>query len=171
MSDAVFIKRLRLLPLFASGNFNRPADTTSYAAGDLVANSTTAGSVVPLEVVAGNSGQVVMLRRLIFRKSSSTTTNAVFRVHVFTVAPTVSSGDNVGLGISTGAADYVGSFSVGAIRGMTDGTVGFASPDIGADIGVVLGSTGKLFCLIEALAAYAPANAETFTLKFEYALA
>jgi hypothetical protein len=30
----------------ASASFTRPADTTAYASGDLVANSTTAGSVV-----------------------------------------------------------------------------------------------------------------------------
>lgn len=28
--------------------FTRPADTTQYAAGDLIANSATAASVVPL---------------------------------------------------------------------------------------------------------------------------
>ena len=31
-----------------SQSFTRPGDTTPYASGDLVANSTTAGSVVPL---------------------------------------------------------------------------------------------------------------------------
>lgn len=170
-SDTPFIKRLRLLPVFASGNFNRPADTTAYAAGDLVANNTTAGSVVPLEVVAGSNGQTVMLRRMILRKSGTTATNAAFRVHVFTTAPTVGNGDNGALSISTGAAAYVGTFSIGAVRAFGDGVVGFGTPDIGADVAAVLGSAGKLFCLIEALAAYTPANAETFTLSFEYAVA
>ena len=31
-----------------SGTFTRPTDTTAYTSGDLVGNSTTAGSVVPL---------------------------------------------------------------------------------------------------------------------------
>src|SRR5688572_29350805 len=32
----------------ASATFNRPADTTAYSIGDLVANNTAAGSVTPL---------------------------------------------------------------------------------------------------------------------------
>lgn len=170
-SDTPFIKRLRLLPQLKSANFTRPNDTTAYAAGDLVANSTTAGSVVPLEIVAGNNGETIMLRRMIFRKSGSTTTNAAFRVHVFTAAPTVSNGDNGVLTIATGAANYIGTFSIGAVRGMTDGVVGFGLPDIGADVAAVLGSAGKLFCLVEALAAYTPATGETFTITFELAVA
>jgi hypothetical protein len=31
-----------------SASFTRPADTNAYAAGDLVANSVTAGSVIPM---------------------------------------------------------------------------------------------------------------------------
>lgn len=40
-----------------SGSFTRPSDTTAYASGDLVANSTTAGSVTMQIRV---SGQVVV---------------------------------------------------------------------------------------------------------------
>lgn len=169
--DTLHLKRLRLLPLLVSGTFTRPADTTTYAAGDLVANSTTAGSVVPCEIVAGVSGQTVMLRRLIFRKSGTTTTNAVFRVHLFTAAPTVANGDNEALSISTGAASYVGSFSVGSVRGFGDGVVGIGMADVGADVAAVLGSAGKLYALVEVLAGYVPGNAEVFTLTMEYAVA
>lgn len=167
MSDTIFIRRLRRLPLLMSAVFNRPADTVAYAAGDLVANSTTAGSVVPLNVVVGDPFSTVMIRRMTFRKSGTSTSNAAFRVHVFTSAPTVTNGDNGALDIATGAASYIGNFSVGAVRGMSDGVVGFGLPDIGADIAAVLDSAGKLYCLVEALAPYTPASAETFTLTFE----
>src|SRR5215207_5972656 len=44
-------------------SFVRPANTTAYAIGDLVANSTTAGSVTPLSVtgarVANGTGSIV----------------------------------------------------------------------------------------------------------------
>jgi len=36
----------------STGSFNRPADTFAYAFGDLVANSTTAGSVTPITITA-----------------------------------------------------------------------------------------------------------------------
>jgi len=36
------------MPMTSSASFTRPANTTAYADGDLVANSATAASVVPL---------------------------------------------------------------------------------------------------------------------------
>lgn len=169
--DTLHIKRLRLLPLLKSGSFNRPADAIQYAAGELLANNTEAGSVVPLEVDTGLPNAVIMLRRMTFRKSSSSTTSAVFRVHVFTAAPTVSGGDNAALGISTGMANYIGSFSIGAVRGGSDGVVGFGLPDVGSDIAAALGASGKLYCLVEVLASYTPTSGETITLTFELAAA
>lgn len=171
MADTLFIKRLRLLPLLKTGTFNRPANTTAYDSGDIVANDTTAGSVVPCEIDFGVPNATVLLRRMLFRKSGSTTTNAVFRVHVFTAAPTVANGDNGALSISTGAASYVGTFSTGSVLGMSDGVVGSSTPNVGSDIAAVLGSSGKLYCLVEALAAYTPASGETFTLTMEGAVA
>jgi hypothetical protein len=41
-----------------SATFTRPSDTTAYASGDLVANSTTAGSVTPLTLTLANPAQV-----------------------------------------------------------------------------------------------------------------
>jgi hypothetical protein len=40
-----------------SARFTRPSDTTAYASGDLVANSTTAGSVVPMSFPAWSTSQ------------------------------------------------------------------------------------------------------------------
>ena len=37
-------------------SFTRPNDAIAYASGDLVANSTTAGSVVPIPIVFGAGG-------------------------------------------------------------------------------------------------------------------
>src|SRR6185437_974597 len=78
-----------------SANFTRPADTTAYATGDLVANSTTAGSVTPLSFTAPRyatgSGQV---RRARLKKSTNTTTNATFRLHLYATSPTPTNGDN-----------------------------------------------------------------------------
>ena len=47
-----------------TATLTRPADTTAYASGDLVANSTTAGSVTPLTFNAGASQGSVLFARI-----------------------------------------------------------------------------------------------------------
>jgi len=152
--------------------FTRPANTTQYTAGDLVANSVTAGSVVPLlfdlsGVKGGTSGKVV---GGLMRKSTVTVTVATFALHLFAnISPVVTNGDNGALLITTPATDlpnYIG-------------TVPFDFATIGNDINIAggalikaavpaLGILGffarqrRIFGLIEAVGAYTPASAETF---------
>jgi hypothetical protein len=73
-----------------SASFTRPADTTAYASGDLVANSTTAGSVAPLTFsnVVRVNGAGGLVRRAKLRKTGTSTTNASFRIHFYAVTET-----------------------------------------------------------------------------------
>ena len=144
--------------------FTRPADTTAYASGDLVANSTTAGSVVPITLsdVAAGPGLPAIIKRIRLVKSAASVTNAAFRVHLFTVAPTVTSGDNAAIVIATGAASYLGQIDVASMQTFTDGGAGHASADI-------VTKAQTLYALLEARGAYTPASGETFTLTLEVA--
>jgi hypothetical protein len=152
--------------------FARPANTTQYTAGDLVANNATAGSVVPLlfdlqNVSKGTSGKVV---GGLLRKSTATVTVATFALHLFAnISPVVTNGDNGALLITTPATDlpnYIG-------------TLPFDFATIGNDIAIAggplikaavpaLGILGffarqrKIYGLIEAIGAYTPASGETF---------
>lgn len=69
--------------------FTRPANTTPYSSGNLVANSTTAGSVVPLSWVLGQSNinYPFTIKRVIIQKSGTSVTNFNFNLHLFTAAP------------------------------------------------------------------------------------
>jgi hypothetical protein len=140
----------------------RPADTTAYASGDLIANSTTAGSVVPISFanVQRNAGGLARLRRVRLRKTGAGVANCTIRVHLFTAAPTVSSGDNAAIVIATGAAAYVGAVDVVVGQSFTDGAAGQLAADI-----ITFGNT--LYGLMEARGAYAPASGETFTVSLE----
>lgn len=143
----------------ASGTVTRPADTTQYAAGDLVANSTTAGSVTPVTLSFAQSGKPVWLRRLALTHSKVTVTLSSFRVWLLNASPTVTNGDN------------------GAIAGTFLSTV-IAVVDVDVDVlltgGGAWGSSlfdeglillpDTTYALIEATAAYTPASAEVFTL-------
>jgi hypothetical protein len=151
-----------------SGNFNRPGDTTTYAGAELVANSTTAGSVTPVAItVAGTAGAQVRLLRARLQKSGTTSTNAQFHVHVWRTAPTVANGDNGGFSPNN-AANYLGRFTIGGMTALSDGCVGYGVPGIGLEVPIDLaGGVTQVHCLIEALAAYVPANAETFTITLD----
>lgn len=150
----------------ARATFTRPADTTAYASGDIVANSTTAGSVVPLQFLTATPvagvGRVDAVR---IRKSGTSTTNASFRLHIYNAAPTIASGDNAAFSTS-GLTTYVGALDVAIDRAFTDGACGRGIP---ISISPILLTTNNttLFGLIEARGAYTPASGETFELLLE----
>jgi hypothetical protein len=150
-----------------TATFNRPADTTAYASGDLVANSATAGSVVPMQFtvarVAAGSG---MIRRLRIRKTGTSVTSALFRLHLYNVSPTPSNGDN-GAWLTDQSAEYVGSLDVTLDKAFTDGATGNGLPTIGYEINFKLSSGTVLYGLLEARGAYTPASGETFLVELE----
>lgn len=149
-----------------SANFTRPADTTAYASADLVANSTAAGSVIPLEYDVGTpvNGRGGMIRRVRLRKSGTSTTNAAFRIHFYKAKPTIANGDNSAWS-TNGATDYLGAVDVTMDRAFTDGAVGSGVPNTGAEINFYLDDVNRnaLYALIEARATYTPASGEVFT--------
>lgn len=150
-----------MLPTFTvSGGFTRPGDITAYASGDLVANSTTAGSVTPIRLGIGEGGQI---RRARLRKSDPGTTNAQFRVHLFAGSPTVANGDNGAIS-SNMVANYLGAIDVTIGQAFTDGAAGLGVPNNGSEIN---SEAGVVYALIEARAAYTPVSAEVFTLALE----
>ena len=146
-------------------SFTRPADTTAYAAGDLVANSTTAGSVAPVALQgAVEAGGPRLIRRLKLRKSGTGVSNASFRVHLYSTSPTAANGDNAAWSTS-GVAGYLGALDVTIDRAFTDGAAGFGVPVAGSEITV--DAAGAIFALVEARAAYTPVSAEVFTLELD----
>jgi hypothetical protein len=143
----------------ASARFTRPSDTTAYASGDLVANSTTAGSVAPLSLpVAPGARQV---RRVRIHTSSTNVTNAAFRVHLYGASPTAANGDNSAWSTSK-AADYLGSVDVTVDKAFTDGAAGSATTEINC-------GGPNLYGLIEARGAYTPTSAGVFNVTIETA--
>lgn len=150
----------------ATASVTRPADTTAYASGDLVANSTTAGSVEPLTFAAtSGSGVPGQVRRVRLSKSGTSTTNASFRLHLYNAEPTPANGDN-GAWSTDAAGNYLGSVDVTVDKAFTDGAAGFATAEL--NFRAAAGAT-TLYGLIEARGAYTPASAEVFTAALEVA--
>jgi len=152
-----------------AAGFARPNDTTAYAAGDLVANATTAGAVVPLRIDLGNIAAVghgmTRITRARLTKSGTSPTNANFRIHLYEAAPTPQNGDN-GAWSTDRAAGWLGSIDITSMLAFTDGCTGTGSATAGSEMFLRLAG-GAIFALIEAKAAYTPAANETFTLTLE----
>lgn len=150
-----------------SASFTRPADTTAYASGDLIANSTTAGSVAPVAIsVARVAAGSFLINRVRLSKSGTGVTGASFRVHLFNTQPTVANGDNGAL-LTSGRAGYIGrvDFDMTAATIFNDGNA--ATADAGFLVALASGQT--VWALIEARGAYAPASGETFSMTLEVA--
>jgi hypothetical protein len=149
-------------------SFVRPDDTIAYASGDLVANSTTAGSVTPLSFRLGGKSSPGMthIARVRLSKSGAATANAAFRVHFYGAGPTVANGDN-GAWSSDQAANYLGAIDVTSMKAFTDGCAEVGAAAAGAEMLIRLPAGATVFALLEARAAYVPAANEVFTLALE----
>lgn len=142
-------------------SFARPANTTQYADGDLVANNATAGSVVPLEfdVPIGN-GKDIRIRSVRLAKSDTDLTAADFVVNFYASEPTSAAGDNAAY--STDTADFFGSVAMSAMRSFSDGDV-VIDTFADAESPTYHLPSSKIYALIEADGTYTPASGETFT--------
>lgn len=158
-----------------TGSFTRPGDTTPYSSGDLVANSTTAGSVVATEIkhIGNKPLGTAIIRRAVVRKSGTGTTNAAFRVHLYRSSViTFANGDN-GAWSTNGVANYLGALDITEMRAFTDGAYGAGVPVAGSELmikfGVDANSVGvnSVWAVLEARGAYTPGNAEVFTIGLD----
>lgn len=148
--------------------FTRPNDTTAYTTGDLVANSTTAGSVTPVQLLNAVriAGGVSRIERIRVRKTGTTTANASFRVHLFSASPTVANGDNAAFSPSD-ISSWIGSFDVAVDRAGVNGAIGAGVPVTGSSVTATIPAGTTLFALLEARAGYVPAAQEQFTVIAE----
>lgn len=150
-----------------SASFTRPADTTAYASGDLIANSTTAGSVVPMQfTVAREAAGSFMIRRVKIATTNASALNTQKRLHLYSAAPTPANGDN-GAFSTSGRSTYLGAFDVTIDRAFTDGACGFGVPVTGSDIVVKLAAGQIIYGLLEARSAITPVSAGTITTTLE----
>jgi hypothetical protein len=149
-----------------SASFTRPGDTTAYGIGDIIANSTTTASVVPMSFNLGNAFPMStfrMTRARIF-KSGTSPTSASFRIHLYQGLPVAANGDN-GAWSTSQALNWLGNIDVTSMIAFTDGCSGTGSAAAGSEL--YIKGPAVLYGLLEARAAYTPASAEIFTITLE----
>ena len=167
----------------------RPGDTTTYAAGDVITDTTTAASVVPLRFPAckrDNGSGVITGGRII--KSSDTTALSAMRLWIFSATPFAAGSfiaDNAALVLTyasmarfVGIIDFttwVDAGSMAVCEGVASRSVlpfskqyvgDTNSPGSAESLGVkglpAIPASRLLYGILEARAAYVPTNAETF---------
>ena len=143
-------------------SFTRPNDITAYAANDLVANSTTAGSVTPMTFrFPTGEGKNARITAVKVQKSGTTPTNGNFHIRLYAASPTCANGDNGAW--STSLSDYVGKLDPAIVEAFTDGSAVVSTFAEGSDTVYHFSTTESLYGLLVADAAYTPAALEVFT--------
>lgn len=147
-----------------------PTGTPAYASGQGLWQNATAGSCTPLALVTGTPGlsPFVEIASVRLYKSSTSLTNASFRVHFFTNTYAIGAGDNATLALTpTLITDALGTFDVIVDQGYANGAFGVGLPTSGVArlSGQTADAQGTLYCAIEARGAYTRAASEVFTVE------
>lgn len=153
--------------IVATSTTTRPADTNAYAGGDLVANSTTAASVVALSAAVSDLNDAPVLIESIVIDASDPLLGAqgvTFRLYLYNSNPASSTGiqggDNTALSIKK--AGFVATF-VGAFIPFFDGSMAICVPEYGARVVTTPATGGKtLYTLQQILVAFTPVASTTF---------
>lgn len=146
----------------------RPANTTNYAQNNLIASSTTAGSVVVPSFSVANSGAAIPRVRLTTNKTSGWD-GVIIRVRLWQSAPTYTNGDGGAYAVATNAFGLLGVFDV-TLNQFGDGASGIAAPNNGTAAWIKVPGTSVFWDLqYTGTAALTPASGQTLTLTTELA--
>ena len=159
------------MPIVASASFTRPANTTGYTSGDLVADNTVAASVTPLVFGMSRLGGIGTITRARLYKSSTTATAAVFTLRLFTAAQALTNGDNGAFAVAD-VDDLIGTVAMDLSSSALSGTAGLANQfaitgGITFDLPVISQAERRLYGYLVIGGSYAPASGETFRVDLE----
>jgi hypothetical protein len=150
-----------------SSVLSRPANTTAYAANELVASSTSAGSVVTpsFAALAAAGGSGTLRRAKLLTNATTGLNNVAFHIDLWSSAPTFTNGDGGAYAPASGSASWLGSMTVTGMTQLGDGAVGAAVSDVGSDISFVLASTPNIFWSLECISSggFTPLSGQQFT--------
>lgn len=148
-----------------TSTLTRPANTTAYAVDDLIADNTTAGSIVVPSFTATRAaarGGRVSGVRLSTNKTSGWGSVSVL-VRLWDTAATYTNGDNGAYAVATGAANYLCSALI-TLEQWADGAVGTAAFVELAELIFKKSSGSSIYWDMQIKTAATPASGQTFTL-------
>ncbi len=159
-SDQAAIKT-KTVPFKVSVNFTRPTDTTPYAVGDAISNSTSAP--VALSFAIGANGQTAIITKAVIISTQKGSPLLLANLWLFGASlASATFLDNGALDIDNTA--FITGGSVIPLVETSSVTSRARTAATGIRIPVVLDASGNAAGLLQALNAYTPANAEVFTI-------
>jgi hypothetical protein len=151
------------VPVASSSSITNPTSTliltsatTAYTAGQFIASSATAGSVVvPSFAIANTAGGATIPRvRLSINDTTSTAWPAVsINVDLWSNAPTFTNGDRGTWLPATGAAVHLGTFNCTMSAVWGDGVSAECAPAVGTTVTLALASGTAVYWTLEAITA------------------
>ena len=153
----------------ASGSFTRPANTTAYVSGQIIANSTTAGSCTAISLTAARANDTSgAVRRVRVRVNDSAWLNATVRVRFFRNSPTFATGDGSAIAANITESESLGYCDVTLDQSFSDYTAGIGAPAIGGEMNFVPTSGAQtIFAVLEARSGVTPAASKVFSVFAE----
>lgn len=155
-----------LLGTNPTSTLTRPANTAAYSAGDLVASSTTAGSiVVPSFPVLNYDGSAIISRiRLSTNATTGWGTNVT--VNLWKSAPTYTYGDNGPYTVATGGSAHLATYAC-ALTQYADAAAGECEIDVGSFLTVSFERGQTIYWDLTATDGATPISGQTFTITAE----
>jgi hypothetical protein len=153
-----------------SASFTKTTSTAAYSAGQLISSNTSTANFTPMQfAIGGNSmpGQT-RVTRVRLQKSSTTTANASFRVHLYGASPLSTTIDQ-GTWLTDTSAQYLGGMDVASMYAFSDGAANIGQPTTGNGNDVLLRlNAGKtIYGVLVANAAYTPTASESWQCVLE----
>jgi hypothetical protein len=148
-----------------TSTLTRPANTTAYAANQLIASSTTAASiVVPSFATLAGAG---ILPRLRLRTNAGTGWGGVnLSINLWSAAPTYTNGDGGAYVPTTGSASWLANFMITSLQQFGDGAIGSGGPTSANEMAIKLAGTA-IYWDLQILSAAPSGSGQTFTLTAE----
>lgn len=155
------------IPTNPNSTLTLPSTTTAYSAGQLIANSATAGSVTVPSF--SFTGSIIPRLRLSINDTTSTAWGGVgIQVDLWSAPPTVANGDRGAFSPATGTANHLGSFTCTMSPEYGDGAFAECAPSIGSAVIPKLASGSSIYWTLQTTSASGVTGAsKTFTLTAE----
>lgn len=159
-------------------SFSRPADTSAYAIGDIIGDSTVAATM-NANVTAASAGimrvhvaratdKTGMVRRLRLKTTDAAFLNMVVRVHLFRDRPTLLVGDNGAFAANASESNYLGYGDITLAMQFSDYVKGITGPADGSEWNFdPFSGTDYIHALLECRSVVTPGSAKTWSLVAE----
>lgn len=160
---------LRPVSRVVTASYIRPADTVTYAAGDVIAQSTTVATVLTFANCAKANGLGGILQGAIMIDSSAPTLKLDAELYLFDTAPVMQQ-DNVAWAPSdTEMEACIGmiAFATGSFKSANPSNNGINSVEGLAKVFQCAAGTTSLFGVLVARNAYIPTNPEKLTIRLQ----